>query len=133
MHRTDLVARWIAQVGEIDLARCPFTPTGRILDALATISDTSIVEGPGFLSAVAHEADRAAVGARRGIAVDGLGDAKRASFGAIEDAPLRIGLSLRDAACRRTWSQCRSGAAFLGRAPDTATAEDIRRFTGPPD
>ena len=36
-------------------------------------------------------------------------------------------------ACRRTWSQCRSGAAFLGRAPDTATAEDIRRFTGPPD
>ena len=80
MHRTDLVARWIAQVGEIDLARCPFTPTGRILDALATISDTSIVEGPGFLSAVAHEADRAAVGARRGIAVDGLGDAKRASL-----------------------------------------------------
>src|SRR5271169_965537 len=97
MHRTDLVARWIAQVGKIDLARRPFAPTRRILDALATIGDTSVVEGPGFLGAVAREANSAAVGVRRRGLIDWLGDAEHASFRAIEDPALRIGMALGDA------------------------------------
>jgi hypothetical protein len=44
MHRADLVAEWIAQVGNVDLACRPFAPARRILDAFAAVSDAGVVE-----------------------------------------------------------------------------------------
>src|SRR5437763_6845128 len=95
MERTDLVAGWIAQVGQIEPAGRPFAPAGRILDALATARDTGVVESLGELGGGAREADGAAVGVRRHIAVDRRGDAEHASLRAVEDAALWIGLPLR--------------------------------------
>ena len=43
MQRADLVAGGIAQIGKIKL-RSPLTQSGRILDALAAVCDTRIVE-----------------------------------------------------------------------------------------
>src|SRR5262249_46083976 len=95
MHRDDLVAEWIAQVGEIDLARGPFAPAGRILDALAAVGDAGVVERLDLLGTGAGEADGAAVGVRRRLAVDRLGDAERAGLRAVPNAALRIGFARR--------------------------------------
>src|SRR5579872_1946542 len=96
MQRANLVARWIAQVGKIEPAPGIFTPAGRLLDALATIGDAGVVERPHLLGAGADEANGTAIGVRRRLAVDRLGDAQHAGLGAIKDAALRIGLARRD-------------------------------------
>ena len=99
VQRADLVAGRIAQVGEIEFACRTLAPTGRILDALAAVGDASVVEGLHLLGAVTGEADGAAVGVCRDLAVNRFGDAEHASLGPIEDATLRIGLALRHANC----------------------------------
>src|ERR1041385_5553434 len=68
----DLVAGRVAQVSEIDLARSSLAPARRVLDALA------------------------AVGVRRGIAVDRLGDAERAGLCPVEDSAFRVHLPSRN-------------------------------------
>src|SRR6516165_9306269 len=95
MHRDELVSGWIAQVGKIDLARRPFAPAGRVLDALTAVGDAGVVESLGQLGAGAREADGAAVSVRRRLAIDRFGDAERAGLRAIKDATLRIGLPRR--------------------------------------
>ena len=92
MHRDELVSGWIAQVGKIDLARSPFAPAGWVLDALAAVGDAGVVESLDHLGAGAREADGAAISVCRRLAIDRLGDAEHAGFGAIKDAALRIGL-----------------------------------------
>src|SRR5215813_9784928 len=95
MHRDDLVTEWIAQVGEIKLARGPFAPAGRILDALAAVGDAGVVESLDLLGIGAGEADGAAIGVRRCIAVDRLGNAERAGLRTIPNTALRILLAGR--------------------------------------
>src|ERR1700732_2391050 len=96
MHRADLVAEWIAQVGKADFACRPFAPARRILDAFAAVSDAGVVESLGLLGVGTREADGAAIGMRRRLAIDRLGDAEYARLRAIEDAALRIGFTRRD-------------------------------------
>src|ERR1017187_8183927 len=96
MQRANLVARWITQVGKIELARGAFAPAGWVLDALAAVGDAGVVESPRLLWAGAREADGTAIGVRRRLAVDRLGDAEHASLRAIKDAALRIGLAHRE-------------------------------------
>src|ERR1041384_5527277 len=93
MDRNDLVAGWVAQISQIDLSGSALAPAGRVLDALAAISDTGIVEGLRLLRARAREADGSSIGMRRGVAIDRLGDAERAGLRSIEDAALRIELA----------------------------------------
>jgi hypothetical protein len=69
MQRADLVARRIAQIGEVQLAGRALAPARRLFACLAAIRDTGSVPRGGDLGAVAGEADRATVGERRGIAV----------------------------------------------------------------
>ncbi len=45
MQGTDLVAGRIAEVGKIGFPCGPFTPAGRVLDALAAVGDSDVVEG----------------------------------------------------------------------------------------
>src|SRR5580658_3862881 len=97
MQRADLVAGWIAQVGNIKLPCDPFAPARWVFDTLATIGDPCVVENSGLLGAVAQEANGAAIGERRGVAIDRLGDGEHAGLRAIEDTPPWIGLALRDA------------------------------------
>src|SRR5205814_5018756 len=97
MQRTDLVTGRIAQVGEIESARGPFAPAGRVLDALAAIGDAGIMEGLRLLGTVAREADGAAVGVCRHVAIDRLGEGEHTGLGAIKDAALWIGFALRQA------------------------------------
>jgi hypothetical protein len=72
MQRANLVARWITQVGKIELAPGAFTPAGRVLDTLATIGDAGVVESPRLLRAGAREADGTAIGVRAGWPSIGL-------------------------------------------------------------
>jgi hypothetical protein len=80
MQRANLVARWITQVGKIEPARGGLAPAGRVLDALATVGDAGVVESPRLLRAGTREADGTAIGVRRRLAVDRLGDAEYASL-----------------------------------------------------
>src|SRR5262249_39704318 len=95
MHRDDLVAVGIAQIREIDLARDTLAPAGRVLDALAAVGDAGVVERLDLLGAGAGEADGAAIGMRRRLAVDRPGDAERTGLRAIPNAALGIGLARR--------------------------------------
>src|SRR5581483_10409614 len=97
VQRADLVAERIAQVGKVELAEGAFAPAGRVLDALAAVGDAGVVEGFHLLRAVAGEADGAAVGVRRSLAVDRLGDAEYPSLRTVEDAAFRVGSALLDA------------------------------------
>src|ERR1041385_6537762 len=92
----DLVAGRVAQVSEIVLARRSLAPARRVLDALAAVGDTGVVEGLGLLGARAREADGPAVRVRRGIAVDRLGDAERAGLCPVEDSAFRVHLPSRN-------------------------------------
>src|SRR5580704_16665969 len=94
MQRANLVARWIPKVGKIELAGA-FTPAGRVLDALAAIGYAGVVERPRLLRAGTRETDGTAIGVRRRLAVDRLGDAEHAGLRAIKDAALRIRLARR--------------------------------------
>src|SRR5262249_39896823 len=121
MHRDDLVAEWIAQVGEIDLARGPFAPAGRVLDALAAVGDAGVVERLDLLGTGAGKADGAAVGVRRRPAVDWLGDAERTGLRAIPNAALRIGLA------RRVAKGAHHGVVeLLGRVDIVGADHDVR-------
>src|SRR4029078_8646198 len=72
MQRANLVAVGIAHIGKIEL-RCPrFTQAGRILDALAAVCDTGIVERLHLFRAVTGTAYRGAVGVCRRRAIDTL-------------------------------------------------------------
>jgi hypothetical protein len=95
MQRANLVARWIPKVGKIELACGAFAPAGRVLDALAAIGYAGVVERPRLLRAGARETDGTAIGVRRRLAVDRLGDAEHAGLRAIKDAALRIRLARR--------------------------------------
>jgi len=96
MQRANLVARWITQVGKIELAPGAFAPAARVLDALATVGNAGIVESPRLLRAGAREADGTAIGVGRRLAIDRLGDPEHASLRAIKDAALRIRLARRE-------------------------------------
>src|SRR5262252_3470653 len=95
MHCDDLVAEGVAQVAEIDLPSGPFAPAGRVLDALAAVGDAGVVERLDLLGAGAGEADGAAIGMARRLAVDRLGDAERTGLRAIPNAAFRIGRARR--------------------------------------
>src|SRR5579862_4622429 len=96
MQRANLVARRIAQIGKIEPAPGVFTPAGRVLDALAAIGDAGVVESSHLFRVGAREADGAAIGVRRRLAVDRVGDAEHSGLGAIKDAAPRIGLARRE-------------------------------------
>ena len=121
MDRDDLVAARIAQIPEIDLARRAFAPAGWILDALAAVGDAGVVECLDLLGAGTGEADGAAVGMTRVLAVDRLGDAERAGFRAIPNAALRIGLARRMTECAQ-----HGVVEFLGRCDVVAADHDVR-------
>ena len=55
VHGADLVAEWIAQIGEIESDRTALAPAGGILDALSAAGYARVVEGFDFVSAVAGE------------------------------------------------------------------------------
>jgi hypothetical protein len=59
MHGADFVTTGIAQIGEIQLARGPFAPAGRVLDAFAAVGDARVVEGLDLLGVGARETDGA--------------------------------------------------------------------------
>src|SRR5581483_9643091 len=83
MHRADLVAERIAQIGEIDPSGRALAPAGRILDALAAVGDAGVVKGLHLLRTRARKTDRAAIGMASGSAIDRLGDAERTGLGAV--------------------------------------------------
>jgi len=97
VHRANLVAERVPQIGEIDLPCRALSPTRRILDALASVRDAGIMEGLDLLRAVTGEADGAAVGVGRHLTVDRFGNSKYSTLGAIKDAALRITSTLWDA------------------------------------
>jgi hypothetical protein len=122
MHCDDLVAERIAQVAEVNLARGPLAPAGRVLDALAAVGNARVVERLDLLGAGAGEADGAAVGMARRLAVDRLGDAERAGFRAIPNAALWIGRA------RRMAEGAQHGVVeFLGRFDIVRTDHDVRK------
>src|SRR5262245_15034585 len=96
VHRANLVAERVSQIGEIDLSCRTLSPTRWILDALAPVRDAGVVKGLDLLRAVAGKADGTAVGVRRHLTVDRLGNSKYSTLAAIKDAPLFIDLTLWD-------------------------------------
>src|SRR5215831_2764355 len=116
----DLVAGGIAQVGEIELARCALAPPRRVFDAPAAMGDAGVVEGLDLLNAVAGKADGTAVVVCRDLAVDRVGDGEGTSFGAIDDAALWIGYTLRN-----TDGTKRGVVELLGRGDIVGSNEDM--------
>src|SRR6185312_6937210 len=124
MQRADLVAARVAQVRNVELARGALAPAGRILDAFAAIGHARIVERLDQLGAGATEADGAAIGARRRIAIDRLGDAEHAGLCAVEDAPLRVRLAFRQA------DDAQHGVVeFLGRRKVVGAQDHVRKHS----
>src|SRR5215831_18114782 len=127
MHRDDLVAAGIAQIREIDLARGTLAPAGRVLDALAAVGDAGVVERLDLLGAGAREADGAAIGMTRRLAVDRLGDAERAGLRAIPNTAFRIGRA------RRMAEGAQHGVVeFLGCFDIVGANHDVREHGLPP-
>jgi|HubBroStandDraft_6_1064221.scaffolds.fasta_scaffold322397_1 hypothetical protein len=55
VQSADLIAKWIAQISQIEFCRPALTPSGRVLDALAAARDACIVKGFNLFRAVASE------------------------------------------------------------------------------
>jgi hypothetical protein len=62
VQSADLIAKWIAQIGEVEFCGTALAPTGRILNALSAVRYAHIVEGFDLVRAVATEPYRAAIG-----------------------------------------------------------------------
>src|SRR3954451_10923435 len=85
MHRADLVAVEIAQIGEVHFARAAFANARRIFASGAAIGETGRMPGVGLLGRVGRKTDGAAVGVCRRLAVDRLRHGEHAGLGEIED------------------------------------------------
>ena len=57
----ELVARWVAQVSQVELATGAFAPAGWVFAGGATVGHARGVPGIGLLSGLHREAQRAAV------------------------------------------------------------------------
>src|SRR5262249_2250410 len=77
------------------LPRGPCPPPGGVLGAFPAVGDAGVVERLDLFGAGAGEADGAAIGMARRLAVDRLGDAERAGLRAIPNAAFRIGRARR--------------------------------------
>ena len=97
MQSADLIAKWIAQIGEVEFCSTALAPAGRILNALSAARYARVVEGFDLVRAVAAEPYGAAIGMGGWVAVDWLRYSESAGRGAIEDSTLRINLALRHA------------------------------------
>src|SRR4029453_2287070 len=73
MQRAELVAVRIAQIGDIELYAAAFADARRILAGGGAVGETGGGEGVGFGLRRRRKADGAAIGKRRGLAVDRLG------------------------------------------------------------
>ena len=73
VQSADLIAKWIAQIGEVEFCSTALAPTGRVLDALSAARYARVVEGFDLVDAVAAKTYRAAIGMGGWVAVDGLG------------------------------------------------------------
>src|SRR5215207_4122308 len=85
VHRADLVAVEIAQIGEIHFARGAFANAWRVFAGLAAIGDTSRVPRVGLLGRFGRKADGAAVRERCRLAVDRLRYREHAGLGEVEN------------------------------------------------
>src|SRR4051795_1730868 len=85
VHRADLVAVEIAQIGEIEFARAAFANAGRIFAVLAAVGDARRMPGIGLFGRVGRKTDGAAIGVCRRLAVDRLRHREHASLGEIEN------------------------------------------------
>src|SRR5438128_11914238 len=85
MHRADLVAVQIAQIGEVHFARRAFAYARRIFAGLSAIGDAGRVPGVGLLGRVRRKTDGAAIRRRRRLAVDRLRHREHAGLGEIEN------------------------------------------------
>src|SRR3546814_4999537 len=74
VQRAELVARRIAQIGEIELAETTLAHARRVFDRGAARSDAGLVPRLCLFGIFHREADRAAVSDRRGFAVDRRAD-----------------------------------------------------------
>ena len=97
MQSADLIAKWIAQIGEVEFCSTALAPAGRILNALSAARYARVVEGFDLVRAVAAEPYRAAISMGGWVAVDWLRYSESAGRGAIEDSTDRIDLALRHA------------------------------------
>lgn len=85
MEGAKLVARGIAQVGEVELSST--ADSRRVLTRRPSTRQAGGVPTIHLLGRVGREADSAAVGARSRPAVDRLGDGEDASRGPVEHPP----------------------------------------------
>src|SRR5690606_10490767 len=86
VHRTELVAVGVAQVGEVHAAGRAFAHAGRVLDGDAAGGHARRVPRVHLGRGFAGETDGAAVGVGGGLAVDRQAHAEHAAVGrAIED------------------------------------------------
>ena len=70
MQGADLVAVGIAEIGEVEFAKAALARARRLLDGGAAVRASRFVPGLRVVRAVDEETNRAAIGVRRGLAVD---------------------------------------------------------------
>ena len=70
MQRANLVATWIAEIGQVEARRPALAPTWRVFNALAAARDAGIVKGFNFFGAVADESYCATIGVSGWVAVN---------------------------------------------------------------
>src|SRR2546421_7025028 len=86
MHRADLVAVDIAQIGEVHFARRAFAYARRIFASGAAMGEARRVPGVGLLGGFSRKPNGAAVRRRRRLAVDRLRHREHAGLGEVENA-----------------------------------------------
>src|SRR5439155_14399750 len=86
VHRANFVAVEIPQIGEVHFSCGAFAYARRIFAGLAAIGEAGRVPGVSLLGRVRRKADGAAIGVRRGLAVDRLRHRKYTGLGEVENS-----------------------------------------------
>src|SRR5579863_759074 len=90
MDRAEFVAVGIAEVGQIDRAGAALSNAWRVLDRLAAIRNSGLVPRVRLFLACHREADRAAVGVRGRLAIDGLANHEPAAVMRVNQPALGV-------------------------------------------
>src|SRR5215831_18840420 len=85
VHRADLVAVGIAQIGEVELAGRAFANAGRVFAGGGAVGEACRMPSIRLFRRVGEEADGAAIGGGRGLAVDRLRHREGAGLGEVEN------------------------------------------------
>jgi hypothetical protein len=90
MQRAELVAVGIAEIGEVELAEAGLAQAGGLLDRSAAVRASGFMPGLRVRGAVDDKADRAAIGVRRGLAVDRLRHHEGRAFMRVDQPALLV-------------------------------------------